>query len=402
MSEPFHEECLLRIQKLQQHLHKNNMAAFIVTQNVSIYYFTGSMQAGFLFIPVSGEAIFFVRRSVERAYEETKLSIVPLSSLSKFGYQLLEHSDCFNNPSTSVTIAIDADVCPGQLTNKLSTVFSEQLHATLVDGSTMLRTVRMVKSPAEIASIERAAYVLDEALAVALQQLKVGMTELELMAHIEFQLRIRGHQGILRVRSYNMEVATGMLGAGEAIAEPGAFDGPAAGRGLGPTAAQSSSTRPIGLNEPILIDVGCCIDGYLIDQTRTAVIGELSPTLLRSYEYTVTILSELEKMLRPGTSCEQLHVRALELAEQYGLTNHFMGYATNRVKFIGHGIGLEVDEWPILAKGSKHSLEAGMVVAIEPKFTFPHEGVVGIENSYLITPDGYRKLSVTPDQLLQF
>jgi Xaa-Pro aminopeptidase len=71
------------------------------------------------------------------------------------------------------------------------------------------------------------------------------------------------------------------------------------------------------------------------------------------------------------------------------------------VKFLGHGIGLEIDELPVLARGFKQPLEAGMTIAIEPKFTFPGIGVVGIENSYLITDDGFENLCISREGIIR-
>jgi Xaa-Pro aminopeptidase len=154
------------------------------------------------------------------------------------------------------------------------------------------------------------------------------------------------------------------------------------------------------LNEPILIDIGCCIDGYVIDQTRTVVVGRLDEQLTHAYRISESILRSTEAYLRPGTMCDELYVLAVEQAAQSGLSEFFMGFGADQVKFLGHGIGLEIDELPVLAKGFKIPLEAGMVIAIEPKFTFPGRGVVGIENSYLITAQGYTKLTCSREGII--
>ena len=87
------------------------------------------------------------------------------------------------------------------------------------------------------------------------------------------------------------------------------------------------------------------------------------------------------------------------MAEAAGLSENFMGFGTDQVKFLGHGVGLELDELPVLAAGVKSRLMPGMVIAIEPKFTFPGEGVVGIENTFAITENGLERLTLTPDEL---
>ena len=96
--------------------------------------------------------------------------------------------------------------------------------------------------------------------------------------------------------------------------------------------------------------------------------------------------------VRPGTIWEDLYLLALDKAEQAGLSEHFMGMGRDRVRFVGHGVGLELDEMPVFAKGLKQELEPGMVFALEPKFVFP-EGAVGIENTHLVTESGVETLT---------
>ncbi|MBB3071308.1 Xaa-Pro aminopeptidase [Paenibacillus baekrokdamisoli] len=424
------DEIKARVERLQKFMLQEDIAAFLVTQHVDLYYLTGSMQAGFAFVPAVGDSTFYVRRSLARARQESCLKVEPMPSLRVFRSQLEKDYPGLFASETPIRIATEMDVLPAQTYWKLAEVIADNGHennnittnsstinniktsgtiagntsspasCSLVDGSSLIRRVRMIKSAWEIGRIEAAAAVVAEALEAAAHVLKEGITELELMARIEYEIRIRGHIGVMRTRSYNMEVLTGMLGSGEAAAIPSAFDGPAGGRGLGPAAPQSVSRKPILRGEPILIDIGCCIDGYVIDQTRTAVIGSLPDDLASAYAYTEAIIRESEQLMRPGTACDALYAAALKHVDKVGLAEHFMGFGTDQVKFLGHGIGLEVDEWPVLARSFKDPLEPGMVLAIEPKFTFPGRGVVGIENTYLITDKGFRALTQSPEGLI--
>ena len=104
-------------------------------------------------------------------------------------------------------------------------------------------------------------------------------------------------------------------------------------------------------------------------------------------------------MIRPGTICEDIYAQAEALAQEMGLQDHFMGIGSDRVRFIGHGVGLELDEYPIFAKGMKMALAPGMTFALEPKFVFP-EGAVGIENTYALQADGLRVLTQAPQDII--
>lgn len=390
------EELADRRARLQRLMLAGGFDACLITQNVGLYYWSGSMQTGYLLIPAKGEATYYVRRSLSRAVRESTVKTVPLGSFRNFGATLAaDYPDLFKNDRRPA-IGSDLDVLPAQLYLRLQEATP---NAMLRDASAIMRQARSVKSAYEIARIEASANVAATALDVALSRIRTGMTELDVMTILESEMRWRGHIGLMRMRGYNQEIMTGMVAAGEAAAEPSYFDGPAGGRGLTPAAPQSASRRPIQAGEPILLDIGCCIDGYTIDQTRTAVIGELDEELGRAYDVSVHILRHTESLLRPGVSPESLYAEALRLADEAGLAAHFMGFGADQVRFLGHGIGLEIDEWPVLARGFADPLEAGIVLAIEPKFTFPGRGVVGIENTYAITADGFRTLTRSPEKL---
>ena len=131
------------------------------------------------------------------------------------------------------------------------------------------------------------------------------------------------------------------------------------------------------------------------------MIGDLDPELQRAYDVAEQVLRATEARLQPGVIAEHLYLLALDQVQEAGLSAHFMGYGADQVKFLGHGIGLEIDELPVLAKGFKYPLAPGMVIAIEPKFTFPGRGVVGIEDTYLITDNGYEKLTISREGILR-
>ncbi|MFC3769559.1 M24 family metallopeptidase [Paenibacillus sp. GCM10012303] len=383
-----------RRQRLQHKMKQSGIDGCIMTQNVDLYYLLGSMQTGYFFLPADGEGIFFVRRSFVRAGEEADVTVQELGSMRNLGSRLAEnYPQLFRKPDGQPPIlAAEYDVLPVQQFQRLEGAFPG---ARWVDGSMLIRETRMIKSAAEVALIRESARVIDMAYEAAIAALKPGMREFELMAVVESVIRNNGHMGLMRVRGYNQEIITGMIGAGAAAAMPSYFDGPAGGQGLGPASPQSAGRRQIGTDEPVLIDIGCCIDGYVIDQTRTAVIGRLPDDLMHAYKLSEAVLRRTEAMLKPGTVCEELYTSALEQVREAGLSEYFMGFGSDQVKFLGHGIGLEIDELPVLARGFRYELEPGMVIAIEPKFTFPGRGVVGIENSYVITEHGFETLTVS-------
>ena len=376
-----------RIARLQEALAGAGADGFVATHHVDLFYLTGTLQSGFLFVPREGEAVFYVRRSVTRAQEESRVRVEPLGSLRTLRERLAE---TMPGLAGSCRLAAAYDTLTAEGLERLRAALPD---ATWTNGSALIRTVRMRKDETEAAAIRRAAKLVEEALAEAVLKLTEGMREIELLAEIEYSLRRRGHLGLMRVRAAGAELVTGIAASGAAVAKPSAFDGPAGGEGLHPAFSKGAGWSPILRNEPILLDIGCNVDGYVIDQTRTAVIGSLPADLEEAYDTSERILRALEAKLAPGAVCEELYELSVGMAERAGLSEHFMGYGKDAVKFVGHGIGLEIDEWPVLARKFTTQLAPGMVIAIEPKFTFPGRGVVGIENSYLITETGYEKLT---------
>lgn len=383
------QECFDRQQRLQQIMREQGIDVFVLIHSVALYYFTGTIQNGYLLIPAEGESVYFVRKSVSRARQEYAGRVEPFESMADLAGVI---------PKDRPVVALEFDVTPMSYFNRLQKAMPD---AVWKDGTSIIRGLRMVKSAAEIAIIREAARVLDQALERAMGYAEPGMTEYELLARMELDMKKMGHLGVMRCRGYNQLVSSGVVLSGAAAAVPAFFDGPAGGSGLSPAYPQGAGNNRLERNSPILLDVGCCFEGYMIDQTRTLVFGQLPDELQHAYEITERIARYAEEQIRPGVVCEELYFGSLKIAEDAGLLDHYMGYKEDRAKFLGHGIGLELDELPVLAERFKTPLEPGMVIAVEPKFTFPGQGVVGTEDSYLVTENGWERLTVTKQGLIR-
>jgi Xaa-Pro aminopeptidase len=149
-----------------------------------------------------------------------------------------------------------------------------------------------------------------------------------------------------------------------------------------------------------VVDICGYAQGYLSDQTRTFALGRIDPRLEQAYAACRSILAELVPLVRAGTPGTALYDRGLELATEAGFGEHFMGHGPTRVRFVGHCIGLELNEPPYLAHGFEGVLEPGNVVAVEPKLVFPGLGAVGLENTYLVGEDGAETLTWADEELV--
>ena len=150
-----------------------------------------------------------------------------------------------------------------------------------------------------------------------------------------------------------------------------------------------------------MVDLGGCSDGYIVDQTRVFAIGGISDRLQRGYEDMVKVQQCMIESALPGATWGDVYDQCLALAVDRGYADSFMGARGAQVSFIGHGIGIELDEYPFIARGfNDKRLEVGMVFAFEPKLVFPGEGAVGIENTFYISEDGLKKLTYSCEELL--
>jgi Xaa-Pro aminopeptidase len=225
------------------------------------------------------------------------------------------------------------------------------------------------------------------------------MTELELAGQLEGYARSLGHQGIVRMRLWGSELFYGHLLSGAAAALPSYLASPTGGTGPSRCTAQGAGFNKIRKNEPILVDYVFAFDGYLSDHTRIFCVGELPDQLKRGHEAMLEIQEQVKDRALPGTASGQIYQLMVELAEKKGVGEWFMGVGERRIRFTGHGIGLELDEYPFLASRQKLKLEKNMIIALEPKLIVPGKGVVGIENTNLVTDQGLEPLTTSPDQI---
>ena len=156
--------------------------------------------------------------------------------------------------------------------------------------------------------------------------------------------------------------------------------------------AQGPGFRPIQRREPILFDYVFAHQGYLSDHTRIFAIEGLPDELLQAHQAMLTVQAMVKKEAKPGVRTGDVYEMAVAMATELGYADNFMGAGDRRIRFIGHGIGLELDEYPFLAQGQRLEFQQNMIVALEPKLIFPGVGVVGIENTHVVTADGLRQL----------
>ncbi len=385
-------ELYARVEKLQHSLQKKDCDAALIVQKTDLFYFSGTSQQGWLYVPVEGAPLLMVFKEYERAVAESELhEVVSLVSPKKMPEALVERGYVLPK-----TIGMELDVLPANLYFQYDSIFKD---SQIVDVSIDIRLIRAVKSDYELGIIGKACALSDKVAARVPELLKEGRTEVEVAGELEAYARSFGHQGIVRMRLFGSELFYGHLMSGPAAAVPSYLASPTGGEGVSGLIGQGAGFKKICKNEPILVDYVFALDGYISDHARIFAIGELPDELLEAHRAMLEIQEAASKLALPGVETGELYDQMIALAEKKGYGEKFMGVGERKIRFTGHGVGLELDEFPFIAKGQKLKLEAGMVIALEPKVIFPGVGVVGIENTHRVTDKGLERLHHLDDQI---
>ena len=379
-----------RITRLQDSLKYSGIDGAIIVQNADLFYFSGTIQRSHLFVPAEGEPILLVKKDLERAKKESALkNITGLESLKEIKTVLQSYGY-----GSFDLIGFELDVLPAEQYLRFQKLFEP---ARITNIGPLIRNLRMIKSPYEIEIFRDITKHHHEIFSFIRNNLQEGISECEMNGKITGISQKKGHSGLMRIRGFNQDLFYVHFLSGRNTT-PSYFEGSVGGKGVSPAFAQGSSTKLIGRNEPVLVDYSFNLDGYMLDQTRIFCIGTLPDHLVEAHKTAIDILRELETMSAPGLSCSKLYDRAVELAAKSPYEKHFLGFP-KPVNFVGHGIGIELDELPVIASGFNSPLQTGMVFALEPKFVFP-DGAVGVENTYLLTEKGLESLTTFEEDII--
>lgn len=351
----------------------------VVFSKINQFYFTGTMQDGMLIIPMGGEPVYWVRRSYERAQDESL-------------YPEIRHMYSFKDAAKDIinlpeTIYLETEFVPLALYKR----FTKHFHfKNFKPVDIPLAKARSVKSEYELSLMRKSGkihqHVLEDILPGLLRE---GMSEAELGSEIFPVLMEEGHHAVTRFGMFDTEIVLGHIGFGEGSIYPTYFDGASGNYGLSP-AAPVFGNRESKLNKGdlVFVDIGCGYEGYNTDKTMTYMFGRSLPHYaIDAHLKCVEIQNEISSQLKPGAIPAEIYTSIMGSLDKNFLEN-FMGFGERKVKFLGHGIGLLIDELPVIAEKFIEPLEEGMVFAVEPKKGISGIGMVGIENTFIVTRSG--------------
>src|SRR5690554_3348700 len=381
------QEAKSRLQKLQELLYNNQSDACLITSSVNQYYLWGSIFDGYLYISRDHAPLAFVKRPSTLTGE----GIIPIRKPEQIPELLQE----YNLPKPK-QVLVEAD--------HLSYSAAIRLQAALgmpemVNVSGELRAIRTIKSNYELEQMRESARVHAEVYQTIPSLYKRGMTDLELQIEIERQMRLHGSVGIFRSFGQNMDIFMGSMLAGDNAQVPSPYDYALGGAGVSPLLPIGANGSVLEPGTTLMVDMAGNYSPYMDDMTRAYVIEHAPDLAYKAHQVSIDIHKEIVENFKAGTECSVLYNRAEEMARENGLAPYFMG-TTQQAKFIGHGVGLEINEPPVLSPRSKELLLPGMAFALEPKFVLPGIGAVGIENTYIVRENGLENITLFEEQLI--
>lgn len=357
-----------------------------VFSRLGIYYLTGTFGNGVFWLPVEGEPVLMIRKGIERARMESPLPrIVDFRSYSDIPKVCGEAGSPLS-PVVAAEMNGLSWSLSGLLTSKLADV-------RFVPGDMVLTRAQAVKSPWELAKMRLCGSRHAKALAELLPgRIRPGMNEREISLKVWEVFFELGHPGMLRMGAHGEEIFLGHVAAGDSGNYPSVFNGPLGLRGEHPAIPFMGYAGQVWRKgQPLSVDCGFALEGYNTDKTQVYWAGpedSVPDEVARAHAFCMDVQAYTAERLKPGVLPSEIWLHCLDWAAREGFAEGFMGLGGNKVPFLGHGIGLVIDAWPVLAKGFDEPFEEGMVMAVEPKMGIPGVGMVGVENTFEVTASG--------------
>lgn len=376
----------MSLSRVQSIMAENGLHAALIADNADIFYLARRVFRGYIYFSLGREPLYFVIRPLglegEPWHYIRKPEMIP-EVLSQLGYPMPEK------------IGLELDDLPYSQVQRLKSIFPS---AEAVNLSSIMREARMVKDDSELDLLR-----VDGRKHVAVYSripglYRPGMSDLELQIEIERVLRLEGCLGYLRTSGNLMEINMGSVLNGENADVPTPYDFAVGGGGVDLSLPVGADGRIMKEGTTVMIDMNGNFNGYQTDLTRTWAVESVSDEVVAIHNTSIQICRELEKMALPGVPVKALYGKAEEIVKTKGLEHFFMGHRQH-ASFIGHGVGIQLNEWPVIMRKSPHILQKNMVIAIEPKFVVPKVGAVGIENTYIVTDSGLENITPAPEEL---
>ncbi|GBU07168.1 peptidase M24 [Bacteroidales bacterium] len=384
-------DLVFRQKKVQVAIEQAGVSACLIASNVNLYYLSGTIFDGYIYIPAQGDLLYFVRRGSLDAVPESQIFSIRKpedipSVLEGMGLSLPKD------------LLLEAD----QLTYNECMRLKAAFNLLSFDNATpLLRKLRSVKSAWEIGQFRISAAKHAQAYSTIKGAYHSGISDLEFQANIEREMRLLGSIGAFRGFGSSMEIFMGSILVGDNASTPSPFDFALGGGGIHPSVPVGANGSILSAGKSVMVDMVGNYTAYLSDMTRVFSVGKLPDIAYRAHQVSIDIQEAIALQCRPGASCAELYELSVAMVKEAKLSEYFMG-TKQQAKFIGHGVGIEINELPIFSPRSRDLIEQGNVFALEPKFVLPGIGAVGTENTYLMGEKGLEKLTIFDESITIF
>ena len=383
-----------RIQQLQETIKDRRLAGAVLFHSRDVLYYTGTAQPAYLVV-LPDDYLLFVSRGYDFAQRDCGLAAERMVAEGKID-QICRRM--FPGPGAGERVGTEFDL----LTVPHARRLQEALHGReLVDIAPDVLHQRMAKDLAEINSIRKACAAVHAGHEAVLAHLKPGLSELELSAHVEGAQRLAGHEGMIFLRTTDPVMGRGCLGSGPNLKETSGTVYTLTGIGLSSAVPVGASRRLIEAGDLVLVDIPACIEGYHADQSRTYALGRAPERAVELFRRLREVSDLLMERVRPGISCGEMVALAFSRAEDLGLAESFMRFQRGtKAHFIGHGIGLEVNEAPLITRNNETILRPGTTLALEIPVMDPEGITVKLEDTLYLADEGLQLLTLSPRELI--
>ena len=377
------QEAALRISKVVEAMPQE-MDAILVSDNANLFYLTGRVFLGYVLIQRTGSDTYFLRRPSVLEGE----GVIPIRKPAEMG----DHVDF-----SSMCVGLMEDEMPYSSVRRLCEALGIRRSE---NASGCLRAARAVKTPTEIELMKECGLKQTEVYRKIPHLYTEGMTDIELQIEIERALRLAGCLGQFRCSGAEMEIFMGNVITGDNADSPSPYDFAMGGAGLSPSLPVGADGTLIVPGKPVMVDMNGNFNGYMTDMTRSFIVGDAPEEVVRANQLSRDICKAVAAAAVPGTECKALYALAAEMVNAAGMESKFMGH-TFHAGFVGHGLGITINELPVIAPRSRDILRSGNTIALEPKFVIPHIGAVGVENTYVVgSSDGAERITLAPEEIV--
>lgn len=360
----------------------------LLSSSVNLFYVTDRVFSGFFYLPADGKPLFFVRRPVGlvggNVYYIRKVEDIP-ALLTQNGIEKPTH------------LLLETDELNYNEVLRTHKCF---LEAELGNATPIIREVRTVKSSFEIELFRQSAALHIQCYEKVASLYRPNFTDLDFSIEIERLFRQHGSLGYFRIFGKSMEIFMGSVLAGDNALAASPYDFAMGGSGVHSSLPIGPTGIPLNSGMSVMVDMGGTFTGYITDMTRVFSIGKLTQKAYDAHQVSIEIHHEIVNIAKPGVAAADLYQLAYRMVQKNSLEEYFMGYG-QQAGFIGHGVGIEINESPVLAPRTKDILSQGNVFALEPKFVIPGTGAVGIENTYIVTANGIENLTDWNENIIE-